>query len=94
MNELTQEQIKAVYRSAIDPNARDSEGMDWWEAVGAEIRAVISAPTAKEASMVIAWWHHDWCTVADTPLKAAQRIRSSARKSGLYDAKNLEVNAG
>ncbi len=44
--------------------------------------------------MVIAWWHHDWCTVADTPLKAAQRIRSSARKSGLYDAKNLEVNAG
>ncbi|EPJ2934316.1 MULTISPECIES: exonuclease domain-containing protein [Pseudomonas] len=40
MNELTQEQIKAVYRSAIDPNARDSEGMDWWEAVGAEIRAV------------------------------------------------------
>lgn len=54
--------------------------MDWWEAVGAEIPAVISAPTAKVASMVIAWRHHDWSTVADTPLKAAQRIRSSAQK--------------
>ncbi|RUJ74046.1 hypothetical protein IPC325_23890 [Pseudomonas aeruginosa] len=77
---MRQEQIKIVYRSEIDPNAQHSEGMDRWEAVGADVRSVISAPTAKETSRVIAWWNNDWSTVANTLLKAAQHIRSSALK--------------
>lgn len=80
MPELSLEQVKAIYRAAIDPDVKDAEGSSWWQAVAAEVQAVISAPTAKAAGEVIAWWHREWSAVGDHPTRAAQRLRSAARR--------------
>ncbi|WP_017519998.1 hypothetical protein ACQCLI_32180 (plasmid) [Pseudomonas nitroreducens] len=79
MPELTLEQVKAIYRAAIDPDVKDTEGSSWWQAVTAEVQAVTSAPTAKAAGEIIAWWHREWSAVGDHPTRAAQRLRSAAR---------------
>ena len=70
---------KAVYRAAVDARASDSEGEAWWSDVHAELREVVAARTAGEAAKVIAWWHHDWQLVDDTPKAVALRIRAAAR---------------
>ncbi|HGN1515725.1 MULTISPECIES: hypothetical protein [Pseudomonas] len=80
MSELPLEQVKAVYRAAIDPDVKNTEGASWWQAVAAEVRAVISAPTAKAAGEIITWWHREWSAVGDHPTRAAQRLRSAARR--------------
>lgn len=79
MRELTEVQAKAIYRQAIDATARDSEGAAWWSAVRAEIGRVVAARSTADAAQVIAWWHHDWSTVGDSPKAAAKRIRLAAR---------------
>jgi len=56
---LTLDQAKAIYRVAIDPRARDSEGEAWWEAVRDDLQAVVAASRIAEGSAVISWWHHD-----------------------------------
>jgi hypothetical protein len=71
--------IKAIYRQAVDATVSDSESPMWWNDVAIEMREVVSAPTAREAARVIAWCHHDWTCVSDTPLAAARRIRQTAR---------------
>lgn len=79
MPELTVEQAKQVYRAAIDSAAREDEGVEWWAAVVDAVRKVCAAKSAKAASTVIAWWHHDWSCINDTPRAAAQRIRAAAK---------------
>lgn len=79
MQALPLERAKAIYRTAVDPRALDTEGEDWWSSVHAELNQVIAARTAAEAAQVIAWWHYDWSMVGDTPKAAAQRIRAAAR---------------
>jgi hypothetical protein len=74
------EQVKTVYRAAIDPTARDGEGTSWWAAVAAEVTAVVDAPDTQAAAGVIAWWHNDWRTVGDSPARAALRIRRAAKR--------------
>jgi hypothetical protein len=68
-------QVKAVYRTAIDPRAHDCESQDWWDAVAEEVQAVVSATDTAIAARVIDWWHSDWEAVGDTPTRAASRIR-------------------
>lgn len=70
---------KAIYRNAIDPRASDGEGAAWWNEVAGELRDVLSAGSLSAAATVIAWWHHDWTQVSDTPRDAAKRIRETAR---------------
>jgi hypothetical protein len=43
------------------------------------VKQVLTAPSQKEAAAVIAGWHHDWGTVADSPTAAARRIRPAGR---------------
>jgi hypothetical protein len=74
-------QAKAVYRSAIDPRALDSEGSDWWNDVAKEIRAVVAAADTATAATVISWWHADWRSIGDTPARAALRIRRAAART-------------
>lgn len=73
------EAAKAIYRHAIDTGASDGEGEAWWAAVADEVNQVVSAKDAATAAAVIAWWHHDWSQVADSPKAAAARIRRAAR---------------
>ncbi|WP_124076990.1 hypothetical protein [Burkholderia gladioli] len=70
---------KAIYRQAIDPLASETEGPAWWNEVADEVRDVVTARSMSEAAAVIAWWHHDWSLVSDTPRGAAKRIRGAAR---------------
>ncbi|MBJ9594141.1 hypothetical protein [Burkholderia seminalis] len=69
----------AIYRHAIDSRASDAEGVVWWEEVADEVRDVVAARTISVAAELIAWWHHDWTTINDTPREAATRIRRAAR---------------
>lgn len=80
MRELSLQDAKTLYRTAIDPRTRDIEGAHWWEAVRAEISAVIAAPSVHAAAAVLAWWHADWSQVADSPRGAAGRLRKAARR--------------
>lgn len=57
---------KAIYREAIDGEARDDEPAAWWDAVAREMQHVVSAPSDRAAAVVIAWWHNDWSSVSDT----------------------------
>lgn len=78
---LSLDEVKAIYREAIDPRASDGEEAAWWSEVQAELSLVLAAPTAREAAAVINWWHHDWTTVADTAVSAARRLRAAARRA-------------
>ncbi len=71
--------VKAVYRRAIDAKASDGEGPAWWAEVSAEVTAVIRAENIVVAAALIAWWHHNWSQVSDTPSAAAARLRRAAR---------------
>ncbi len=82
---------KALYRAAIDAQAKDGEGEAWWSDVAVELVEVISAPSIAAAASVIAWWHHDWTCVSDTPQAAASRIRHAARA---HRAKRAVLLAG
>lgn len=73
------DQAKMVYRSAIDARASDAEGDAWWQEVQHEVSSVLSARTLSDAACVIAWWHHDWSCVGDTPRAAAKRLRDAGR---------------
>ncbi|CAG2383029.1 MULTISPECIES: hypothetical protein [Burkholderia] len=77
--QITLETAKAIYRQAIDPSASDSAGAAWWDEVADEVRDVVAARTIAIAAELIAWWHHDWTSVNDTPRMAATRIRNAAR---------------
>ncbi|HDR8983189.1 hypothetical protein QZM46_07615 [Burkholderia vietnamiensis] len=70
---------KAIYRHAIDSRVADGEGAAWWDEVADEVRDVVAARTISIAAELIAWWHHDWTCINDTPRKAAKRIRDAAR---------------
>jgi hypothetical protein len=72
---------KQVYRAAIDATAGEREGVDWWAAVMREVDAVVAAPDARAASRIIAWWHHDWLAVGDSPVHAARRLRAAAARA-------------
>ena len=80
---MTLDQVKAVYRDAIDGTAEDHAGDSWWASVADEVTRVIAAPTIAAAAAVIGWWHADWSSVSDTPDAAARRIRASARRFAL-----------
>ena len=73
--------IKDIYRLAIDAQASDCEGHEWWAAVAKEVEAVIAAPALGEAAKVIAWWHGDWASISDTPTSAARRLRLAAKRA-------------
>jgi len=77
---MSLDQVMRVYQEAIDPTAGEGPGACWWASVQAELEAVIAAPTVAAAAPIIAWWHHDWRNVADTPARAAGRVRRVARK--------------
>lgn len=79
---ITLNEAKAIYRAAVDPAAGDGEGETWWTAVATELAAVIRANSVATAGQVIAWWHHDWTAVGDSPRAAARRIRRAARQIG------------
>jgi len=79
MAELTIDQVKRIYRIAVDPTAGDNQGADWWDKVVTEIRKVCAARSVKEGAAVIEWWHHDWSFVGDSAKAAAQRIRQAAK---------------
>jgi hypothetical protein len=81
------ETAKTIYRRAIDARASDHEGTAWWQAVAAEVVDVIRAESTAAAATVIAWWHHDWSAVNDTPARAAARIRRAARSLKIYREK-------
>lgn len=76
--DLAIDTVKAIYRRAIDEKASDGEGDAWWACVAVEVAAVVRATNAVAAASIIAWWHHDWCRVGDTPKAAATRIRRAA----------------
>lgn len=71
--------VRSHYRQAIDSRAGDGEGAAWWDEVADEIRDVVAARTISIAADLIAWWHHDWTCINDTPRRAATRIRDAAR---------------
>lgn len=81
MSAMTQAEVKAIYRSAVDARASDAEGDAWWAQVQAELLAVIDAHDLASAASVIAWWHSawEWQAIGDTAKAAAKRIRSVAR---------------
>lgn len=81
MPELTLDQAKRIYRSAIDDKASDGEGSEWWSQVHHELRQVCTATSIKAAAAVIEWWHHDWSAVGDSAKAAAQRIRLAANNN-------------
>jgi hypothetical protein len=76
--QLTRDQAMLIYQRAIDKSAGAGEGEAWWSNVHAELQAVIAAPTTAAAAGAIAWWHRVWKDVADTPTRAASRIRRHA----------------
>lgn len=77
---MSLDQVMRIYQQAIDPAATEGYGASWWASVQAELEAVIAAPTVAVAASIIDWWHHDWRAVADTPARAAGRVRRVARK--------------
>jgi hypothetical protein len=77
---LTMKQVKSSYRDAIDSKASDFEDQGWWNAVADEVQRVVASETIAAASSVIKWWHDDWSCVNDSPKRAAQRIRTAARR--------------
>ena len=79
MAELTLDQAKRVYRSAIDAKASDAECAYWSSEVAREERQVCAATYLKAAAAVIEWWQHDWSAVVDSANAAAQRIRQAAK---------------
>ncbi|WP_321944800.1 hypothetical protein [Burkholderia cenocepacia] len=76
---ISLDEAKAIYRQAIDSRASNGEGPAWWDEVADEIRDVVAARTIAVAADLIAWWHHDWTCINDTPRRAATRIRDAAR---------------
>jgi len=77
---MAPEQAMLIYQRAIDPTVGPGEGANWWGQVQREIEAVVAAPSAAAAAGVIAWWHQVWRDVGDTPVRAAGRIRTQARR--------------
>lgn len=80
---LTDQDARTIYREAIDRHAADKAHDDsWWEAVVAEMRAVVEAGSADTGASVIAWWHSEdeWRQFRDSPKRAARRILTSARR--------------
>ncbi len=75
------EEVKAVYRAAIDARASDAEGAAWWSEVAVEVRAVLAAPNDAAAAALIAWWHADWRQVNDSPVRAARRLRRAGARA-------------
>ncbi|QEZ48796.1 hypothetical protein [Cupriavidus oxalaticus] len=76
---IPMETVKSIYRRAIDPRASDGEGNVWWASVAEDVVAVLRAEDTAAAARVIAWWHHDWHEVGDSPRAAASRIRCASR---------------
>lgn len=79
--QITINEGKASSRAAVDAAPRDREGDGWWLAVASEVSAVKSAEFVATAGQVIAWWHHGWSAVGDSPRAAAGRIRRAARQT-------------
>lgn len=79
---LTLEQVKEIYRDAVDPKARDGEGLDWWTSVAADVSAVVRAPSIRNAADRLSWWHSEWEweQIGDSAPAAAKRIRCSAQR--------------
>lgn len=75
---MRQEQAIQIYKSAVDSTMGAEQGAQWWAVVIAELDAVIAAPDSTVAAGIIAWWHHDWSTVDQTPKRVAGRIRRQA----------------
>lgn len=73
------DRAKMIYRFAIDARACDAEGDAWWQEVQHEVSRVLGARSLSDAADVIAWWHHDWSCVGDTPRAAAKRLRTAGR---------------
>lgn len=77
---ISEDAAKAIYRRAIDSRASDGEGPHWWLEVTDEVKQVVAAKTITVAASIIAWWHHDWTMVNDSPRAAAGRIRRVAKE--------------
>jgi hypothetical protein len=77
---MRQDQAIQIYQSAVDPTMGAEQGAQWWEDVSAELDAVIAAPDSVGAAGIIAWWHHDWSMVGQTPKRVAGRIRRQAAR--------------
>ena len=75
---MRQEQAIRIYQGAVDPTMGEEQGVQWWADVSAELEAVIAAPDSAAAASIIAWWHHDWSMVGQTPKCVAGRIRRQA----------------
>lgn len=69
-----------IYKDAVDPTMGAEQGAQWWESVSAELDAVIAASDSATAAGIIAWWHHDWSVVGETPKRVASRIRRHAAR--------------
>lgn len=72
-----------IYQRAVDPTmgAEQCEQCEqWWAVVSAELDAVIAAPDSAATAGIIAWWHHDWSMVSQTPKRVAGRIRRQAAR--------------
>lgn len=92
MQELSMQRAKTIYRAAVDSRVSDFEEPAWWEAVRIELEQVLRARTVSEAASVIAWWHHDWSAINDSPRGAAGRIRLAA-KGGAQPAARAKRHA-
>lgn len=79
MANLSINQVKLVYRAAIDARACDDEDADWWSEVARHVHEVCAAKSVKAAATVIEWWHNDRSVVNDSAKSAAQRIRQTAK---------------
>jgi hypothetical protein len=77
---MRQDQAIQIYQGAVDPTMDAEQGAQWWEDVSAELDAVIAAPDSAAAASIIAWWHHDWSMVGQTPKRVAGRIRRQAAR--------------
>ncbi|WP_321966974.1 hypothetical protein [Burkholderia cepacia] len=77
---ISEEAAKTIYRRAIESRASDGEGSHWWLEVTDEVKQVVAAKTITVAALIIAWWHHDWAMVNDSPRAAAVRIRRAAKE--------------
>lgn len=77
---MQQDQAIKIYQSAVDPTMGPEQGTQWWQDVTVELDAVIAATDTDAAAAVIAWWHHDWRVVGQTPKRVARRIRRVASK--------------
>jgi len=79
MAELTIDQAKKVYLTAIDPKASHADDPDWWSEIVKEVREVCSSRSDKAGASVIEWWHNDWSSVGDSAITASRRIRQAAK---------------